>query len=266
MKLRRLFSIVARRSGEDVHDFLGVVTLDVHPALGVLVLPDAVATVLRVSGTDYGYGSESLRRDILDGWVALLNHARLSIQVFVDRRPYVWDLPGNYLDVLTRQVEASNPTDWQRRRLERWRDRLLAGELEQRFAVADLRYYLVIRRAIGSAEAIHLPGEDEPMYLPPTKKIWDLVEPVFGSRQRRLEEWRRRRNDAIRELASAVERIEADARTIPGFRIERCSGLEVARLLHVLWMGDDAYAEWIRDEAHLEQLIAEDRGSIEVAT
>lgn len=247
--------ILRRPPEEDIHDFLGVVEIDLNPRMGVLVLPDHVAAVLKVSGTDYAYTSSDERAAILDRWESTLNTARLSIQIFVDRRPYEWGAPGAFLDELERQVEDSNPSDWQRHRLKRWQDAILSGELERRFPVADLRHYMVVRYAMGRAESIRNPGEP-PMYVPPNRswRFWETVTTAFGDKRRGLDVWRNRRNEAIRGLHAEVTRLENDARNIPGFRLERLSGLELVQLLHLLWRGRDAYDEWIDSEERLEQI------------
>lgn len=254
--LERARRLLPKRSEEeDVHDFLGVVEVDLDPRLGVLVLPDHVAAVLRVSGTSFAYASAEQRTSIIEAWQNLLNNARLSLQIFIDRRPYNWELPGNLLDQMRHQMEDSDPSDWQRRRLQRWSESMSNREFERMFPVTDLRQYLIISYAIGEAEWVRLPNEP-PIHVPPNKgwRFWEKVPTAFGDRRHGLDTWRRKRNEAIRGLHLEIGRLENDTRSIPGLRLERASGLEVVQLLHLLWRSDSAYDEWIGDEARLNHL------------
>lgn len=253
--LGRLQGMLPRSEEEDVHDFLGVVEIDTDPAMGVLVMPDVVTAVLVCSGSDYGYASIEEKQAIVSSWEQVLNSARLSIQIFADRRPYVWDLPGALLDTTERQVVDAPEGSWRRERFERWRDAILSGELERRFPVAELRQYMIIRYPVGNAEVIRVPGEPS-MYVPPRRglKFWESIPTIFGNRTNGLDEWRARRNEAIRGLSGEITRIENDVRRVPGMTLERVSGLELVQLLHLLWRGEAAYDEWISDTDRLEEI------------
>ena len=253
--LTRLRNFVPRSPEEDIHDYLGVVEIDIDPSLGMLVMPDVVTAVLVVSGTDYVYASQDEQKSIVQGWEQVLNSARLSIQLFADRRPYVWTQPDALLDVTERQVADAPQGSWRRQRFERWSNAVLNGELERHFAVTELRQYMVIRYPIGSSEVIRVPDEP-PMYVPPRKglKFWESIPTVFGDRTKGLDAWRARRNDAIRGMVSELTRLENDASRIPGMSLERASGLELVQLLHLLWRGDAAYDEWINTPAQLEEI------------
>lgn len=252
-----------RREEEDVHDFLGVVMID--PRYNVIVMPDHVAAVLRVSGTDYLY-SQSVRDRILDAWRDLLNKGGISVQGFLDRRPIKWDLEGGHLDQIKAQVDAysTDPESWEQRRLGRYREALLNAELEsgQHLAVSELSQYVVIRLAMGVAEL--LIGDDErPMYLPPARgwRFWEQISVTFRGRRGR-DLWKRQAEAASRALIEEVHRFMALAAEVPGFSIERCDALEIAQLLQVLWNDEEAYEPgvWVRDRAMLRNII---RGTAE---
>lgn len=251
----RLRGMLPRSETEDTHDFLGVVEIDIDPALGVLVMPDVVTAVLVASGTDYAYSSVSEREAIVTSWEQVLNSARLSIEVFADRRPYIWDLPGALLDTTERQVADAPEGSWRRQRFERWRDAILSGELEKTFPVSELRQYLVIRYPVGSAEVIRVPNEP-PMYMPPRRglRFWESIPTVFGDRAKGLDAWRARRNEAIRGMIGEITRLENDVGRVPGLTLERASGLELVQLLHLLWRGDAAYDEWIGSTEQLDEI------------
>lgn len=253
-----------RREEEDIHDFLGVVMID--PRYNVIVMPDHVAAVLRVSGTDYLY-SQSIRDQVLDGWRDLLNKAGISVQAFVDRRPIKWDLEGGHLDQISDQVDAytTDPDSWEQRRLARYQEALLNSELEsgQHLKVSELNQYVVIRLAMGAAEL--LIGDDErPMYLPPARgwRFWEQIPVTFRGRRGR-ELWKRQAEAASRALVEEVRRFLALAVDVKGgFSVERCDALEITQLLQVQWNDEAAYEPgvWVRDKAMLRSII---RGSAE---
>jgi hypothetical protein len=252
-----------RREEEDVHDFLGVVMID--PRYNVIVMPDHVAAVLRVSGTDFLY-SQSVRDRVLDAWRDMLNKGGISVQAFVDRRPIKWDLEGGHLDQIKVQVDAysTDPESWEQGQLARYREALLNAELEsgQRLAVSELAQYVVIRLAMGAAEL--LIGDDErPMYLPPARswRFWEQIPVMFRGRRGR-DLWKRQAEAASRALVEEVRRFMALASEVPGFSIERCDALEITQLIHVLWKEDAAYEPgvWVRDRTMLRNII---RGTTE---
>jgi hypothetical protein len=244
------------REAEDVHDFLGVVEIDALPEMGVLVLPNHVTAVLETTGTDFGHASAELRAGILEGWTSMLNASRNSIQVFVHRRPVAWDRPGGHLEHLRDQVEASGPNTWQRARMERFAQAIRDGELESLFPVAEVRMCLVIRVPLGTNEVAAPGSVDDAMYKPPRRswRVWEALPSILGNRRNRLASWRARRNAAIRDLATAVSRLQNDAAGVPGLALRPLSGLETTQLLHLLWQGDRALDEWIGSDADLEAL------------
>jgi hypothetical protein len=255
------------RDAEDVHDFLGVVELDLAPEMGVLVMPNHVACILEATGTDFAHAPATMRSGILDGWVSMLNASRASIQIFVHRRPVAWSLPGGHLAHLREQLENSTPTTWQRERFARFEAAILAGELEELFPIADLRYHLVVRVPLGALEVAA--SGDDAMYKPPRRswRFWEALPSALGGRRERLSGWRSRRNASIRELAATVGRLQNDAAGVPGLALRPLSGLETTQLLHLLWQGDRALDEWIGSDAELAALrrsavdeIAEDVG------
>ena len=73
-----------------------------------------------------------------------------------------------------------------------WRyreDAILAGELEELFPIADLRYHLVVRVPLGAAE---LAGSgDDAMYKPPRRswRFWEALPSILGGRRERLSGW-----------------------------------------------------------------------------
>jgi hypothetical protein len=251
----RLSAFGLRRREETVRDFLGVVEIETDPKMGVLVLPDHVATLLRVSGTDYAYAPEGLREDIVTGWANALNSARMSLQIWIDRRPAVWDLPGGFLDTMRTQVKADLRGDWQERRLKRWEEALMRGELDN-FPVMETRSYIVLRYAMGSAESRKTERSESPMYLPPRRSIrfWEKIPTAFGDPERGLPEWRRRRAEAIRGLATEANRLMNDVSAVPGLSLTRVGGLELAQTLQLAWNGNAAYDEWVGTEEALARL------------
>lgn len=242
------------RDAEDVHDFLGVVEIDTAPEMGVLVLPNHVACVLDATGTDFAHAPATVRDGVLDGWAAMLNSSRASIQVFLYRRPVAWSLPDGHLEHLRTQMENSSPSNWQRERYARFEAAILAGELEELFPVADLRYHLVVRVPLGGAEVAA--SGDDAMYKPPRRswRFWEALPSVLGGRRERLSGWRSRRNAAIRELAATVGRLQNDASGVPGLTLRPLTGLETTQLLHLLWQGDRALGEWIANDGELAAL------------
>jgi hypothetical protein len=251
----RLAAFGLRRREETVRDFLGVVEIETDPKMGVLVLPDHVATLLRVSGTDYAYASESLREDIVNGWANTLNSARMSLQIWIDRRPAVWDLPGGLLDTMRTQVKADLRGEWQERRLKRWEEALMRGELDS-FPVMETRSYLVVRYAMGSAESRKTDRSESPMYIPPRRSIrfWEKIPTAFGDPEKGLPEWRHRRAEAIRGLAAETNRLMNDIGAVPGLSLARVGGLELAQTLQLAWNASGAYDEWIGTEEALARL------------
>jgi hypothetical protein len=235
---------------EAVRDFLGVVELDTDSLMGVLVLPEHVTAILRVSGTDYSYVDGEGRREIVARWADLLNSAGISVQVFIDRRPLIWDLPGGFLDTMRREVEADLRGEWQHRRYQKMEEAILRGELDS-FPAMELSQYVVLRYGLGTAEN-HRLGREGSMYIPPRHGIrfWERPKTLFGGEEG-LAAWRSRRDEAIRQLAEAVDRFLRNVGTVPGLSAEPCSGLEVAQLLHLLWRGERALDEWLIDEAAL---------------
>jgi hypothetical protein len=251
----RIASFRLRRREETVRDFLGVVEIETDPKMGVLVLPDHVATLLRVSGTDYAYASESLREDIVNGWATTLNSARLSLQIWIDRRPAVWDLPGGFLDTMRTQVKADLRGEWQERRLKRWEEALMRGELNN-FPVMETRSYIIVRYAMGTAESRKTDRSEAPMYLPPRRSLrfWEKLPTAFGDPERGLPEWRRRRADAIRALTAESNRLINDSGSVPGLSLARVGGLEMTQTLQLAWNGGSAYDEWVGTEEALVRL------------
>jgi len=247
---------------EDVHDFVGIVQLDA--GLGILVLPEHVAAVIEVSGTDYAYAPAARSAQVLAAWRDALADADCSVQVFIHRRPINWDLPGGYLEAIERQVAdaatRARPEDvrWMRRRLELHRQAVLRGEWDRQTptrSVADLRQYIVIRRASGKTEVSQREGET-PMYLPPRRGFRALISSVttrFGGTGG-LAEWRRAREREAAALADEVERFMADLSRVPKLEARRLSGLEIAQLLHLLLRDEAAYDEWIDDEAEMLEI------------
>ena len=243
------------RAQQDVHDFLGVVYYD--PALRVVVLPDHVATLLRVTGTDYLY-APTFRDNIIDGWRDLLNGSGLSVQAYFHRRPINWGVPGGHLDIIKRQVDEANgdPDSWEQRRFEHYREALLGPDTID--SVNETYQYVVIRLAMGSAEAVREAGEDTTMYLPPKTgwRFWEQAATVFGSPEGQSA-WEAKAQAAARRLNEEVRTFMSRSHTIPGFSVDRASALETIQLLHLLWMEEDAYAPglWVRDAKMVRDII-----------
>ena len=250
-----------RRPEEDIHDFLGVVELDTEPGMGVLVLPEHVAAVLEVSGTDYAYADPALRSEIVEGWASVLNSAGISLQVFILRRPMLWTAPGGFLDLMRRQVEADLHSDWQTRRLQRMEDAILRGELDG-YPAMELRQYAVLRHAVGTLENRRIGNGEASMYIPPNRaRFWDKPATLFGQGETGLAEWRKRREEAIGALSLVVERFLRDLPAVPGMSAKPLGGLELAQLLHLLWREEDALDEWIGDDETLAAIRSGAMGS-----
>jgi hypothetical protein len=252
---------------QDVHDFLGLVQLDAQ--LNVLVLPDHVATLLRLSGTDYLHLPEAEQMAIIERWRDTLNNAQMSIQLVVDRRPLRWDRRGGFLDLLRAQIEEARldrdgkpdaDHAWRMARFERQAAALLGGELEAiGMYPPELRMYAVIRYAFPDSESfLRLSGE-APVFLPSPRewRFWERIEPQFGGAAGAAR-WRERRLAAARALSGEVQRFLAYADRIPGLDIVPASALEMSQLLHLLWLDDKAYDEWLSSEEELEEVIIGD--------
>jgi hypothetical protein len=243
------------RPQQDVHDFLGLIYYD--PSLRVAVLPDHVACLLRVSGTDYLYAL-SFRDNIIDGWRDLLNGSGLSVQAFFHRRTINWAVPGGHLDIIKRQVDEANadPDSWEQRRFERYKEALLGPETID--SVNEIYQYVVIRLAMGNTEAVREAGEDTAMYLPPKTgwRFWEQAATVFGSPEGQSA-WESKAQTAARRLNEEVRAFIGRVHTIPGFSVERASALETIQLLHLLWMEEEAYAPglWVRDAKMIRDII-----------
>ena len=249
----------ARTEAEDVHDFLGVVEIDQVGRLGILVMPEHVAAILRVSGTDYASASVDLREETVDGWAGLLNSAGVSLSIFLHRSKIAWDLPGGFLDLMRRQVEADLHSDWQTTRYERMEAALLAGELDG-FPVMEQRSFIILRHSIGASEMKMSGRTGTPMYIPPRRgiKFWETPKTTFGDGERGYEEWTARRDESARALALIVERFLRDVGIVPGLSAEPCGRLEIAQLLHLLWRGERSYDDWLSDESRLDDVVRGD--------
>jgi hypothetical protein len=243
------------QAAQDVHDFLGVVYYD--PALRVLVLPEHVATLLRVAGTDYLY-APATRAGIVNGWIELLNGSGLSVQAFFHRRPINWEVAGGHLDIIKRQVDEANsaPDSWERRRFELYREALTGPDTLAN--VNDIYQYVVVRLAIGATEAVREPGEGTTMYLPPKTgwRFWERAATIFGGPEGQGA-WEAKAQKAARELNTEVQTFMGRAHSIPDFSVERASALEVVQLLHLLFMEDEAYApgSWVRDVKMMRAIV-----------
>jgi hypothetical protein len=248
------------RPEETVHDFLGVVQMD--PELAILVLPDHVAAIVEMSGTDYFYlGNRAAQDGIEVSWANILNNSRLSLQTFVDRRPIDWT--RQHLEPLFDQV--IHPVDsgldeadpWAIERYRKYEEDILAESIEALgHKPADLRQLVVIRHSMGTAESVR--SENESIYLPPRRSLrfWEKMPTVFGADDG-LERWRQRRHEAAFYLSNEVQRF-MDVSNSLGFGARRIDGLELARLFHLLWMGEQARDEgrWIEDDTMLRRIVS----------
>lgn len=246
----------ARTVEEGLHDFLGVVEIDQVGRLGILVLPEHVAALVRVSGTDYASGSTELKEDIVDAWATVLNNAGVSVQLFVHRAPIVWDLPGGFLDLMREQVEADLHSDWQVTRYERMEAALLAGELDN-WPVMEQRTYAVLRHFIGASEMKTTGRSGSPMYVPPRRSIrfWETPQSTFGDGDRGYAAWQEKRDAAAEALAQITDRFLRDLSLIPSMTADAAGRLEIAQLLHVLWRSDRSAQEWLASDADIERIL-----------
>lgn len=244
-----------RRPEEDVRDFIGVVELDTDAGMGVIVMPEHCAAVVRLSGTDYAYASPEVREEIVSGWASALNSAGVSVQLFVNVRPMRWRLPGGFLDQMKTQTEADLKSEWQRRRYERMEEAILRGELDI-YPALEVHQFAILRYGIGLSENKRFGSGEHAMYIPPRRglRFWETPKTEFGSGEEGLRAWRARRDEAINALSLVVERFLRDVTAVPGMSASICTGLEISQLLHGLWRGEGALDEWITDETMLEAI------------
>ena len=252
----RSFLRLDREQGE-AHDFLGLVYFD--PARNVLVLPEHVAAILSVAGTDWAYRLTQ-REDIISGWANLLNGSGLSVQVFYHRRPIKWDEAGGHLDIIERQVNEStpDPDSWEHRRFARYKEAMLSGEDKALRGINEVYQYVVIRFAMGATESVRQAGESA-MYLPPKTgwRFWEQAATLFGGPEGRSA-WESKANAAAHKLNEEIRVFTARAENIPDFYVERATPLETIQLLHLLWIEDNAYNPglWVRDGKMMNQIVS----------
>ncbi len=260
MKLvpRQLISFFKlEREDRDVHDFLGIRYFD--PARNVMVLPEHVAALLRVSGTDFAYRPEE-RVGIIDGWANLLNGSGLDVQLFYHRRPINWSAPGGHLDGIKAQVDAAtmDPDSWEQRRFKRYLEALTSGREEALLSVNEIYQYVVIRFPLGVTEAVAGQENERAMYLPPKTgwRFWEQVSTLFGGPEGRAA-WEQRATRASHKLNEEVNVFMGRASAINNFDVERATPLETIQILHLLWMEEEAYAPglWITDTKMMNEII-----------
>lgn len=254
---------------EDVLDFMGVVQVDEVNGAGILVMPDQVTAVLRVSGTDYYYGAGDTSKAVVEEFDNVLNQAGLSMQFFVLRRPIHWNLPGGYLSGLADQVSAeakADPDSWAARRLEKHRAAVSNHEIDNRVpgrTVVDQQFYILIHAPLSGAVSFATPptvgdGQTERKIFVPPRRGWRLWEQFAGvlSGGDALERWDRQRVSSAQMLVTEVDVLARYAERIPGLRLRRCSALEISQLLHYLGAGDDAFetGNWIPDRATFDAI------------
>jgi hypothetical protein len=244
------------RQAEDVHDFLGVVQIDVRH--DTLVLGDHIAAILEVSGTDYLHAS-GLREAIRETWKNTLNSVNMDVQCFFDRRPISWDLPGGHLDIISRQTNAytKDEDSWEQQSLARYKEAILSGQLETNQPVNELRQYIVLRYPMGTAENVRM-DDERVMYLPPktSLRFWEQAQVMFSGRRGRVA-WEARANRACQKLDEQV-RIFRSRIDVPGLSIKRLESIEITRCLHLLWLEEEAYTPgaWIKDEEMLREIVS----------
>jgi hypothetical protein len=270
-RLRRWWR-TARGEDETMRDFLGVVEFDTSdPNFPVLVLRDHVVCLMVASGTDYMYAPDALRRSIYEGWGRLLTNAELSLQAFVDVRPLRHDLPGGIVEV-TRQmiadieereheIAATTKTKiaedpWREERVESFVNAVADGALEEAFGrpLLELRQLVAVRMATGAVERVPDPDDKKaPMYYPRRRswKVWEQPEFRYLGPGGRTA-WIADRERAVAYLREAAGRIVNDAAPISRFRLRPATAIEVTQLLHLLWNGEAAQAEWIGDFAEMD--------------